>query len=117
MRTPNPALLLLPLATACGSLDLDLPAERDCDTRLPFYQDADGDGFGADSPVYLGCEAPSGWVEQGGDCDDDDPAVIDCPDTAPPDDTGEEPADTGTEPADTGDTTEQPSDTDSPQRG
>lgn len=35
---------------------------RNCATRIPFYPDADGDGFGEPTDVFVGCEAPPGWV-------------------------------------------------------
>jgi hypothetical protein len=99
MRSLLPLLAIL--ASGCGLLDIDLEgAEPNCDTRLPYYPDQDGDGFGATSPVFLGCEAPDGYVETTGDCDDNDPDVIECiGETGDAGDTG----DTGdTEPEDTG---------------
>jgi hypothetical protein len=39
-----------------------------------WYEDADDDGWGDDSSSAEACEAPSGFVEQAGDCDDGDPA-------------------------------------------
>ena len=87
-------VLVLVLCTGCTVLEYLSDAEEhlpNCDTRLPYYPDQDGDGVGADSPVYLGCAQPSGYVDQGGDCDDNDPDVIECPepqDSDPPDDTG-----------------------------
>ena len=49
--------LLLLLASSCPE-----PAPRNCATRIPFYPDADGDGFGEPTAVFYGCEAPDGWV-------------------------------------------------------
>lgn len=43
-----------------------------CDL-LPFYRDADMDGFGSDE--LLSCDAPNGYVAQAGDCKDDNPAI------------------------------------------
>ncbi len=40
------------------------------------YLDGDGDGYGSDDTALSGCELPAGRVAQGGDCDDDDPAVF-----------------------------------------
>lgn len=42
-------------------------------TTATYYQDSDGDGYGNPliSPV-VACTAPTGWVAQGGDCDDRD---------------------------------------------
>ncbi len=105
----RPSLLLVAMSLASGCLSVDLGlTERNCDTRLPYYPDQDGDGVGALDTVFIGCEAPSGYVETTGDCDDGDPSTLDCPDTG---DT--EPQDTGdTEPQDTGDT--EPQDTGNP---
>ncbi|MFY0538625.1 MopE-related protein [Nannocystis pusilla] len=35
-----------------------------------WYPDGDGDGFGAEEPVTVACEAPPGAVDVAGDCDD-----------------------------------------------
>ncbi len=40
-----------------------------------FFEDADLDGYGDDSSAWTGCEAPDGYAEVGGDCDDGDAAV------------------------------------------
>ena len=40
---------------------------------LTFYEDYDGDGFGGEAAE--GYEVPAGYVELGGDCDDEDPTV------------------------------------------
>lgn len=42
-----------------------------------FYVDKDGDGLGSEQAPYIGCDAPEGYVEQAGDCDDRDPQVGD----------------------------------------
>jgi hypothetical protein len=39
------------------------------------YRDADGDGYGDDAVSMITCNAPSGFVVGGGDCDDGDPAI------------------------------------------
>jgi hypothetical protein len=41
-----------------------------------WYGDGDADGFGDDTDVVVGCDAPSGYVGVGGDCDDDDADVF-----------------------------------------
>lgn len=89
-------LALLPLAcvlaSGCSYYRVLFPGEEPappCDSPLPWYPDEDGDGTGATDRVYLGCEAPSGWVELTGDCDDSDASVIECGDTGDPGDTGE----------------------------
>lgn len=37
-----------------------------------FYPDSDGDGFGDTADPMASCEAPDGYSEADGDCDDDD---------------------------------------------
>lgn len=39
---------------------------------LPYYPDADGDGFGVNGGVVMACEPPEGFVTAKGDCDDTD---------------------------------------------
>ena len=52
--------------------------DNDCDGLTDdadlarWYEDADGDGFGSESGGFIQCEAPSGYVEDNTDCDDDD---------------------------------------------
>ena len=41
-----------------------------------WYQDADADGFGDPFVAVDGCPAPDGFVAEGGDCDDADPAAF-----------------------------------------
>ncbi len=59
--------------------------DNDCDTLIDdaddgllgvsdWYTDNDADGYGDDSTVVTSCEAPSGTVAVGGDCDDTDAA-------------------------------------------
>jgi hypothetical protein len=42
---------------------------------ISWYDDDDGDGWGDDAVRYDGCSPPSGYVAQGGDCDDGDAAI------------------------------------------
>ena len=51
-------LPLLVLLTAC----LPASVSRNCDTRQAWYPDGDGDGIGEPTDIYIGCEAPEGWV-------------------------------------------------------
>lgn len=45
-------------------------------TAVTFYEDQDGDGFGATSTATTACTSPgAGWVTQDGDCNDDDADV------------------------------------------
>ena len=39
------------------------------------YLDLDDDGYGDEDLPITACEAPSGYVDMGGDCDDTDPAL------------------------------------------
>lgn len=41
---------------------------------VPWYTDADSDGFGDGASVVLACDNPGGLVPDGSDCDDADPA-------------------------------------------
>ncbi len=46
-----------------------------CPTPATFFQDADGDGFGDPTVRVLACTQPTGFVLDGTDCDDANPAV------------------------------------------
>ncbi|MBN2800899.1 MAG: hypothetical protein JXX28_17310 [Deltaproteobacteria bacterium] len=85
--SPGPTGWML-VADDCDDLDqaVHLGADErcngyddDCDARIDepdavdasgWYQDHDGDGYGVDGSLTLGCEAPAGFVGAGGDCDD-----------------------------------------------
>ncbi len=56
----------------CDGLDNDCDAEIDEDAvdASPFYIDADLDGYGDEDVWVRACEAPEGWSEEVGDCDD-----------------------------------------------
>lgn len=41
----------------------------------PWYEDADGDGFGSDAAPLVECAQPAGYAAQPGDCNDADAAV------------------------------------------
>ena len=60
--------------TGCFGKD-DTADPGDCDTPVPFYADADADGYGLDDDTTEACALPDGYAEVGGDCDDGDPAV------------------------------------------
>ncbi len=53
-----------------GLVDADDPA-IDVSTEHAFYRDGDGDGFGAGAAT-MACDAPTGYVATGGDCNDAD---------------------------------------------
>jgi hypothetical protein len=57
----------------CNDIDDDCDGAidgPDATDATAWYRDGDGDGYGDDDAVQLACEAPSGTVDQGGDCDD-----------------------------------------------
>ncbi len=53
--------------------------DDDCDGAdrflRPWYEDSDGDGYGDVETSIIECYAPSGYVGEGTDCDDGNPAV------------------------------------------
>jgi len=60
-------------AELCNGVDDDCDGETDEDVLLTLYQDDDGDGWGDSELTSDACEPSSGWVIEGGDCDDGDP--------------------------------------------
>lgn len=72
----------------CDDVDQDCDGLSDEDEGLTstFYVDVDADTYGDDELTEQACEAPTGYADRGGDCDDDDPAYnpgaeeIDCAD-------------------------------------
>jgi hypothetical protein len=61
----------------CNGADDDCDGERDeGHERELWYQDRDGDGFGAIFEAVLACDDPGeGWSPNRRDCDDEDPAI------------------------------------------
>jgi len=57
-----------------GSIDDD-DMGLDSSSQLDFHPDQDGDGYGGQGASVRACQAPSGYAEQAGDCDDDDPEI------------------------------------------
>ncbi|MDG1483479.1 MAG: MopE-related protein [Myxococcota bacterium] len=57
----------------CDGIDNNCDGQIDEGVTTPFYEDADGDGFGDDDSSIEVCEAPEGYSAVGGDCDDDQP--------------------------------------------
>ena len=58
----------------CDGLDNDCDDLVDEDAGSIFYQDSDGDGFGGSTTIQS-CTQPSGYVVQGGDCNDSDATI------------------------------------------
>jgi hypothetical protein len=52
--------------------DTDTDSTTACQPT-PWYPDLDDDSYGDPAGEILACEAPPGTIEQGGDCDDQDP--------------------------------------------
>ena len=53
----------------CGD-SLDNDCDGTVDEGTPWYEDADGDGYGSASTGVDACDAPAGHVSNGQDCDD-----------------------------------------------
>lgn len=59
----------------CDALDNDCDGEVDEDVLVEWFADLDGDGWGSSELVVRACEAPSGHVARGGDCNEADGTV------------------------------------------
>ena len=57
----------------CNYLDDNCNGTVDEGVETTYYQDADGDGFGDPEVTEDDCTAPSGYVEDDTDCDDNEP--------------------------------------------
>jgi hypothetical protein len=56
----------------CNGIDDDCTgAADDGDGSAVWYRDGDGDGYGLDGVTVRACEAPAGYADQGGDCNDE----------------------------------------------
>ncbi len=67
MRRGRGAFLLLSALVACAP-----GPPRGCPEPLPWFVDADGDGYGDPTRYTLACAAPDGFVQDATDCDDGD---------------------------------------------
>jgi len=54
----------------CDEADNDCDGEIDEDTRVTWYADTDGDGYGDAAAPTGACDRPRGHVDNAGDCDD-----------------------------------------------
>ena len=63
-------------AETCNGVDDDCDGTVDggASDATTWYADADGDGYGDSTSTATACDAPSGYVAAGGDCDDADAA-------------------------------------------
>jgi large repetitive protein len=59
----------------CNEVDDDCDGSVDEGVQTTFYADDDGDGYGDVLDSEAECSAPSGYVEDGTDCDDTDASV------------------------------------------
>jgi len=55
--------------------DCDGSADNDAVDMGTFYGDGDGDGYGNPLIAETACESPVGWVQQSGDCNDDEAGI------------------------------------------
>ncbi len=63
---------VLPEVEVCDLVDNDCDGETDEGVQITYYLDNDGDGYGNEERVQAACERPDGYVDVGGDCDDQD---------------------------------------------
>jgi hypothetical protein len=54
----------------CDGIDNNCDDAIDEGVQGTYYQDTDGDGFGNPDAPSVACDAPSGYVQNGNDCDD-----------------------------------------------
>jgi hypothetical protein len=59
----------------CDGIDNNCDGETDENVSATYYQDDDGDGFGASDLVVEACEVLEGFVPNGNDCDDQNETV------------------------------------------
>ncbi len=59
----------------CDELQDDADDSLDAASLLPWYRDADDDGYGSGADSELRCSPSEGYVEQDGDCDDADDQI------------------------------------------
>ncbi|MFW5740348.1 MAG: hypothetical protein ACOC1F_08275, partial [Myxococcota bacterium] len=61
--------------TSCEAGYVDCGSGSGCETLPVWYRDEDQDNWGTDVDTQAGCSQPAGYVAQGGDCDEGNPAV------------------------------------------
>jgi len=57
----------------CDEIDNDCDGEIDEGVEATFFWDGDGDGYGDEKVPTSACDAPAGFADVAGDCDDYDP--------------------------------------------
>ncbi len=59
----------------CDGKDNDCDGDIDEGLLNTYYADTDRDGYGLDDDTVQACEAPAGYADQSGDCDDGSPLI------------------------------------------
>ncbi len=75
---------LLPIVLFACTTNPLLSQEPSCDHR-GWLPDEDGDGVGETTALYVGCDAPEGWVELETDPSDSEPSDSEPSDSEPSD--------------------------------
>ncbi len=75
--TDDNGTCVLPQEEICNDLDDNCNGEIDEYVTLTFYADLDGDGFGNTEEAVFACTAPTGYVDNYDDCDDNALTYVD----------------------------------------